>query len=156
LYLFLTQVGLVNSLYGLIASYLSFSIPLGIWFLRGFFLSLSKEVEEAALLDGCNYFQTLVKIILPITLPGIVAIAIVIFMLCWNELLFAITLINSQDLKTLPAALSGFIIVGGGHERLDWGLMTASSAIASIPPMILFIFIRKYLVIGLTSGAVKE
>lgn len=156
LYLFLAQLGLVNTLSGLIVTYLSFALPFCIWYLRGFFLGIPKTIEEAALVDGCNYFQTLVRIVLPVTLPGIVAIATIVFMLCWNELLFAITFINSESIKTIPAALAGFIIVGAvGGERLDWGLMAASSVVASIPPMIVFAFMRRYLVAGLTQGAVK-
>jgi multiple sugar transport system permease protein len=155
LYLFLAQIRLVNTLLGLIMTYLSFAVPFCIWYLRGFFLGIPIDVEEAALLDGCDHYQALLKIVLPVTLPGIVAVGTIVFMLCWNELLFAITLINSEAIKTIPGALAGFIIVGGGHERLDWGLMAASSVVASVPPMILFVFIRRYLVAGLSPGAVK-
>jgi multiple sugar transport system permease protein len=153
LYLFYVQTRLLNTYIGLLIGFTSFSIPFGIWMMKGFVDSVPIGIEEAAMIDGCNRFQVVFKIVVPLIMPGLVAIAIYSFLQAWNNLLFPLTLINDIKMKTLPP---GILLTFGGEFKHDWGGMMAASAITSIPVVIGFIFLQRYLVEGLTMGATKE
>lgn len=151
LYRLLAPLGLVDSLTGLIAVYTAFNLPFAAFLMNSFFDGVPVELEQAAMIDGCTRLQALRRIILPLTLPGIGATLGFVFTAAWSELLFALMLINSDGQKTFAVGLITFI----GKSGVDWGQMMAAAVLALIPPAIFFSFIQRYLVRGLTAGAVK-
>jgi ABC-type glycerol-3-phosphate transport system permease component len=151
LILILQRLGLTNSLPGLIVAYMLLGLPVSVWMLKGYMDDIPPELDQAALIDGANYFQVLGLIIVPLMAPAIVAVGAFAFMLCWGEYLFALSLITSTDTKTLPLALQAAV----GQFQINWGMLTAGGVIISLPPAILFIFFQRWLVGGLTSGGVK-
>ncbi len=152
LYLLLTRIGLVDSRAGLALVYVAMCIPFGTIMLRGFFENVPDALEEAAMLDGCSRLGALFRVIVPVMAPGIVATYIFNFVNCWNELFLSVTLINSEEKKTIPTALNGFI----SSFNIEWGPMSAAAVLAVVPTMALFAFASRYIVQGLTAGAVKQ
>jgi multiple sugar transport system permease protein len=146
----LTGVPVKGTYTGIILIYSAFFIPFSIWILRGFFASIPKELEEAALIDGCNPFQVFRHVALPLALPGIIATGIYVFLTAWDELMFAWVLTNA-DTMTIPVGIRLF--VGNYQNRFD--LMMAAATVATLPVVILFFSLQKYIVKGLTAGAVK-
>ena len=145
------QLGLTDNLYGLIVIYTAFNIAFATFLMQSFFDGVPKDLEEAAMIDGCTRVSALRRIILPLTLPGMGATVAFVFTAAWSELLFALMLINSEDQKTFSVGLLTFI----GKFAVDWGQMMAASVMALIPVCIFFAFLQRYLVTGLTAGAVK-
>ncbi len=145
------QLGLTDNLYGLIIIYTAFNIAFATFLMQSFFDGVPKDLEEAAMIDGCSRFQALRRIILPLTLPGMGATVAFVFTAAWSELLFALMLINSEGQKTFSVGLLTFI----GKFAVDWGQMMAASVLALIPVCLFFAFLQRYLVTGLTAGAVK-
>ncbi len=146
------KLHLNNTLQSLIILYTVFNTPFCLVTLRGFFERIPASLEEAAWVDGCNKMQALIKVVIPVLFPGIVATFVFAFTGAWNELLAGIMFINSNSLKTIPVAINAFI----GKYSIDWGQMSAACMIALIPTMIFFAIVQKYIVQGLTQGAVKE
>lgn len=142
---------LLDSYIALIVLNAGFNLAFSVWLLAGFFSSIPAEIEEAALIDGCTRIQALRKITIPIALPGVVTAIIFTFVAAWNEFTIALTIISSVDKKPLPVGLTQFI----GQYDIAWEYLFASTIIAIIPVVILFISIEKYLVGGLTAGSVK-
>lgn len=151
LIIILQRLSLTNSLQGLIVVYLLIGLPISVWMLKGYMDDIPPDLDEAALIDGANYFQVLYYVLLPLMAPATVAVGAFAFMLCWGEYLFALSLITSTETKTLPLALQAAI----GQYTIDWGMLTAGGVIISLPPAILFMFFQRWLVGGLTSGGVK-
>ena len=151
LYLMMVQLKLVDNKFGLILIYIAVCIPFSTVMLRGFFANVPDALEEAAMIDGCSRIGALFRVIVPVMKPGIVAAFIFNFVNCWNELFLSVTLMNSDSNKTIPTALNGFI----SSYNIDWGSMSAAAVLTIIPTMILFAFASKYIVQGLTAGAVK-
>lgn len=149
-YLLWTALGLYDTHISLILSHTTFTLPIVIWLMKGFFDDIPKEVEEAALLDGCSWFSVFKRITLPLVTPGLVTSMILSLLFSWNEFFIAmvITRINA---KTLPAAMTGFITTRG----ILWGEMAAVGVVIMFPILILIMFIQKYLVRGLTFGALR-
>ena len=145
------QLGLTDNLYGLIVIYTAFNIAFASFLMQSFFDGVPKDLEEAAMIDGCTRVMALRRIILPLTLPGMGATVAFVFTAAWSELLFALMLINSEDQKTFSVGLLTFI----GKFAVDWGQMMAASVMALISVCIFFAFLQRYLVTGLTAGAVK-
>jgi multiple sugar transport system permease protein len=152
LYILMTRMYLVDNRWGLVLVYVAVSIPLSTVMLRGFFENVPDSLEEAAMVDGCTRLSALFRVIVPVMTPGIVASYIFNFVNCWNELFLSVTLMNSDDHRTIPAALNGFI----SSYNIDWGSMSAAAVLSIVPTMILFAFASRYIVEGLTSGAVKD
>ena len=152
LYILMTRMYLVDSRWGLVLVYVAVSIPLCTVMLRGFFENVPASLEEAAMVDGCSRLSALFRILVPVMTPGIAASYIFNFVNCWNELFLSVTLLNSDSNKTVPAALNGFI----SSFNIDWGSMSAAAVLSIVPTMILFAFASRYIVQGLTAGAVKE
>ncbi|MGV8048851.1 MAG: carbohydrate ABC transporter permease [Anaerolineaceae bacterium] len=150
-FLLMKNLGLRNSLGGLILIYSATSIPSGIFLLRGFFEQLPKELEEAALLEGANYFTTFTKIMLPLSAPGLATVSIFSFMGFWDEFIMALTFIDEPARRTLPIAIALF----QGQHGTQWGLVFAASLIALIPVIIVFFSLQKYFAGGITAGAIK-
>jgi multiple sugar transport system permease protein len=144
------SLNLVNTLYGLILSYFAFSIPFIFWMLISYFEGVPKEVEEAAFIDGANRFKTFTKIVLPLVSPGIMASAILAFVICWNEFIFALILTTGET-STIPVALAALQTSAG----VKIGNVTAGTVIATFPILIFGFLIQKYLVKGLSFGAIK-
>jgi multiple sugar transport system permease protein len=151
LYLMMVQLKLVDNKFGLILIYIAVCIPFSTVMLRGFFANVPDALEEAAMIDGCSRIGALFRVIVPVMKPGIVAAFIFNFVNCWNELFLSVTLMNRDSNKTIPTALNGFI----SSYNIDWGSMSAAAVLTIIPTMILFAFASKYIVQGLTAGAVK-
>lgn len=151
MYVLFGRVGLLDSLIGLVVAGTAFSIPLAVWMLKGFFDSIPSALEEAAMVDGCTQFAAFLRVILPLATPGIVAVAIFAFMTSWGELFFAQTLINSERRWTLAVGLSSF----HGEFSLDWSGMLAAATLFAVPPVLLFLGLQRFLISGLTGGAVK-
>ncbi len=144
-------MGLNNSLAGLIAIYPTFTIPYATWMLTSYFRSIPKSIEEAAEIDGSGRLKTMFSIVFPLAAPGIAATAIFSFTLCWNEYTYALVTITKSVAKTLTLALSDMVVA----DVYAWGPLMAGSIIATLPVMIMYISMSKYLVNGLTLGAVK-
>ena len=151
LYLMMTELKLVDNRLGLILVYVGVCIPFCTVMLRGFFANIPDALEEAAMIDGLSRFGALFRVLLPVMKPGIIAAFIFNFVNCWNELFLSVTLMNSDDNKTIPTALNGFI----SSFNIDWGSMSAAAVLTIVPTMVLFAFASRHIVQGLTSGAVK-
>ncbi|MCP4403086.1 MAG: carbohydrate ABC transporter permease [bacterium] len=145
-------LGLINTHLGLILCYISFTIPFCSWMMLGYFQSIPKELDAAARIDGCGRFRIFWQIVLPLTLPGLVATAMYAFLVGWNEYMFALILTTSEPMKTLAVGIGQLI----GQYRIAWNDLMAVSLVASIPLTIIFLFLQKYLISGLTAGAVKQ
>ena len=152
LYLMYVKAHLLNTYSGLMIAFTSFAIPFGIWMVKGFVDSVPVEIEEAAMVDGCSRLQAMYKVVLPLIIPGIVATGVFAFLDAWNNLLFPLILVNDISMKTLPP---GMILAFGGEFKHDWGGMMAASTIVSLPVVAVFVLLQRYLVEGLTGGAVK-
>jgi multiple sugar transport system permease protein len=150
-YKIVADFGLLNSLTSLIIVYTAFNIPFATFLMQSFFDGIPKDLEEAAMIDGCTRFQALRQVIFPLTLPGLGATLGFVFTAAWSELLFALMLISKNDTMTFPVGLLTFV----SKFSVDWGQMMAAGVLALIPSCLFFIFIQRYLVQGLTSGAVK-
>jgi multiple sugar transport system permease protein len=144
-------LGILNSHKALYLAYTSFVLPFSIWMLTNYFKAIPSEMEEAAMVDGCSKLMALIKVTIPLSAPGIVATTINAFTLAWNEFLFAQTFIDSPALRTLPIGLRSFM----GQYDTQWNLLMAGAVISTLPVIILFIFLQKYLISGLTAGGVK-
>jgi multiple sugar transport system permease protein len=151
LYLMMVQLKLVDNKIGLILIYIAVCIPFCTIMLRGFFANVPDALEEAAMIDGLSRFGALFRVIVPVMKPGIVAAFIFNFVNCWNELFLSVTLMNRDENKTIPTALNGFI----SSFNIDWGSMSAAAVLTIVPTMVLFAFASRYIVQGLTAGAVK-
>ncbi len=152
LYLLYLKSHLLNTWIGLVLAFTSFALPFGVWMIKGFIDTVPMEMEEAAMIDGCSRMGALFKVVLPMATPGIVATGIFAFLDAWNNLLFPLTLVNELEMKTLPP---GMILSFMGQFRADWGGMMATSFLTTLPIVVLFVLVQRYLVAGLTAGAVK-
>lgn len=151
LYVMLSRLGLLNTLYCLMLSYLAFTTPFAIWVLKGYFTTIPSEMEDAALVDGCTRLQALYKVILPLAAPGIVACGIFAFTLSWNEFLLSFLFNNTEKLWTLPVGLAGLVY----GDVFLWGEIMIGAFLMSLPVLILYIAAQRFVVTGLTAGAVK-
>jgi ABC-type glycerol-3-phosphate transport system permease component len=151
LFQLLQRTGLYDTHLGLILVHTAFLLPFVIWLLYGFFLAIPRDVEDAALIDGCSRMQSLWRVILPLALPGLGATALFAFLGSWNEFFFALLLTSSDSTKTIPVGIGLFV-----GEYLDvWNQMSAAAVLFSIPPLILFMLTRKTFIKGLVAGAGK-
>jgi multiple sugar transport system permease protein len=148
-----TDIGLYDTLIGLIIPYLTFALPLTIYVLTSFFREIPKDLEEAALVDGATRFQAFYKVVVPLAAPGMATAAILAFIAAWNEFLFAITLTSSQDARTVPASIAFF--TGSVEHEVPLGTISAASVVISIPLIVMVLLFQKRIVAGLTAGAVK-
>ena len=151
IYLLFAKVNLLNSYFALIIVNVLFATPFAVWMLKAFFKLIPNEIEEAAYIDGASRYIVIYKIIIPLAAPGIASVAIFCFIISWTEYLFASILVSGDNLKTLPVGLAGIV----GQYQIDWGFLLSGAVLASLPVIILFIFIGKYFVSGLTEGAIK-
>lgn len=150
-FLMLKALHLLDTLPGVIVTYLPFTTPIAVWFLSNFFQEIPRDLEEAALIDGCSRFQAFYRVALPLILPGLAAVAIYSFLFAWGELMFALSYLPSLDNQTVPIILSLFV----GQYQTRWGPLFAGSVAATIPALAIFMLLQSYFVRGLTAGAVK-
>lgn len=151
LYLLLRELRLINTYPGLILPYLTFAMPLTVWLLVGFFRQLPAELEEAAIVDGAGRLRAFWEIILPLALPGLATTAIVTFVYCWNEFLFALSFTLGPERQTVPVAIALF----RGQYQVPWGQILAGAVVATAPVAALVLLFQRRIVQGLTAGAVK-
>lgn len=152
LFLVFRDLGLFNTLTGLVIAYIAFTLPFTTWMLRGFYENLPAQLEEAAMVDGSTRIGAVISVILPLSAPAIATTFIFGWILAWNEFLFALVLINDPTKKTLPPGIGSWI----GQNTVNWGLIMAGSTAVSLPLLLLFVFLQRYLVEGLAEGAVKS
>lgn len=154
-YFLIQDLGLLNTYSGLIFAYVGFSIPFAVLLLRGYFQSsCPPELEEAAMVDGCSHFGAFIRVILPISLPGIAAVAAFTFLNAWNDFLWASLLLSSGDMKTIQIGIGEFATDTGGSRYQN--AFMAACVVSTIPALVLFFFVQRWLIGGLTSGAVKS
>ena len=151
LYAQIKALGMANSLWGLIATYPSFTVPFVTWLLMGYFESIPEELEEAALIDGSTRFGAFYRIILPLAAPGVLAAALYAFTQAWNEFLYALVFITDARLRTLPVGLASFIT----GDVYGWGYLMSGAVLTTVPVIVAYIYLQKYMVEGLTAGSVK-
>ena len=151
LFVLMRMLGLIDTFIGVIIGHSTFSIPFSIWMLVSYFNAIPKDLDEAATIDGASRLQTIRLVVLPLVTPGIVTTAIYVFITSWNEYLFALML-SGETVRPVTVALQLFI----GEFTVQWGILTAGGTIIALPVTILFLFVQKRLVGGLTAGAVKS
>jgi len=149
-FLIFRRLGLVDTRISIIVMHVALNLPLSVWVLKGFFKEVPSELEEAAFVDGSGRWGAFLRVILPLTAPGIGATAILCFILSWNELMFALTLSSTQS-KTAPVALYNFI----AYLEIHWGPLMAAATLVLLPVLVFFIIVQQQLVKGLTFGALK-
>ena len=153
LYRVLRTLGLLNTYWAMIVPGVAFLIPTGIWLLRSYLEKIPKELEEAAYVDGASRLYTLRRVVLPLAVPGLIVVGVSIFIAAYaQQFLFAITFNQERDYQPLPAGLFEFI----GYQTTTWNEMMAAALVGVLPVMVIFLFLQKYLVAGLTAGAIKE
>lgn len=150
--LFITMrvLGILDTHLALILAHSTFSIPFATWMMTSYFDAIPKSLDEAALVDGCTPIGALVRVVLPLALPGVIATGIYIFITSWNEYLYA-SILAGQQVRTLTVAVQTLI----GEYEIAWGLLTAGGVVGALPVTVLFLFIQKRLIAGMTQGAVK-
>ena len=151
LYAQIRNLGLADSLAGLIAAYPSFTVPFVTWLLMGYFESIPVELEEAAMIDGATRFGAFRRVILPLAAPGVLAAGLYAFTQAWNEFLYALVFITDVKLRTLPVGLSSFIT----GDVYGWGYLMAGAVLTTLPVIAAYTYLQKYMVEGLTAGSVK-
>lgn len=151
IYLTLNSLGLINTIPGLVICHTILTFPFAVWMLKSFFETLPREIDEAAWVDGSSYLGTFVKIVLPLSLPGIFSVGIFVFVLSWNEFLFASIVMTSAQMKTIPVGISEFIT----SFDVRWGEIMALGTLATVPVVVLFSMVQRFFLRGVLSGAVK-
>ena len=150
-YVMMRFLGLINTHIGLVLAYTAFCLPFGLWMLRTFFQSIPLDIEQAAMVDGANRLQTVLYVVLPLALPGVIATSIFTFILTWNDYIFARILISADELKTLPVGIADLY----NASVVDWGMIMAAGLLVLTPVLGVFFVIQKYMVAGLGAGALK-
>ncbi|HEV8635682.1 MAG TPA: carbohydrate ABC transporter permease [Chloroflexota bacterium] len=151
LFAMMVWLNLNNSLFGLALSYLTFTVPFCTWMLLGYFRTVPLELEEAALVDGATKWLVLWRIIVPLSAPAMVVVAVFSFTLSWNEFLYALVLVQDKEYLTAPVGLNSFMV----GDQTFWGAMMAASTVMSIPPLLLYLIGQRWVIAGWTMGSVK-
>lgn len=147
----MSTIGLLNTRTGLILLYAAYQLPIVIWMLYGYFLSLPIEIEHAARIDGCSPLRTLRKVVLPLSWPGLIAAALFVLVFAWNDFVVAVTMTSSESARTLPVAIYFYL----GFYGREWGPLLAASIVSIVPIIAVFVFLQRYFMSGLTGGGVK-
>ena len=145
------SLALLNTYPGLMVAYLTFDLPVAIWLMRGFYVGIPRELEDAAQIDGANAFQAFRQVTLPLAIPGIMATAAYCFFMAWQDFMFALVFMTDNDKRTLPLGVLSYI----GEHQTDWGKLMAASVLLMIPVFVIFALVQRQFVSGLTRGAVK-
>lgn len=150
LFVIFSRLKIMDTYLALVLAYSTFTIPFSTWMMTSFFNAIPFELDESAMIDGCSRFGALRRVVFPVAMPGIAATGIYIFITAWNEFVFA-SVLTSRSVRTIPIALQNMV----GEYQIAWGLLTAGGVISAIPVIVLFFFIQKQLIAGMTAGAVK-
>ncbi len=153
LYKLMSKLGLINTYYALIFPYISYGLPLALWILLSYFSQIPTEIDKAALVDGAGRFQIFRRIVVPLALPGFLSAVLLLFMFSFNEFLFALMLTTDFRARTVPV---GIALFEGLHGEIPWGYIMAASVVSCIPVILMAILAQRYIIQGLTGGAVKE
>jgi ABC-type glycerol-3-phosphate transport system permease component len=145
------SLGLLNTYPGLMMAYLTFDLPVAIWLMRGFYVGIPRELEDAAQIDGASAFQAFRQVTLPLAIPGIMATAAYCFFMAWQDFMFALVFMTDNDKRTLPLGVLSYI----GEHQTDWGKLMAASVLLMVPVFVIFALVQRQFVVGLTRGAVK-
>jgi multiple sugar transport system permease protein/raffinose/stachyose/melibiose transport system permease protein len=151
MYRIMASLNMLDTYPALIIAYLTFTVPVGVWFLRGFFAAIPHELEEAAQIDGASRLQAFLFVALPVSLPGISATGAYVFFVTWQEFMFALAFTTSKAMRTLPVGILDFI----GQYQTDWGTLMAASVLVFLPVFLLFFLMERQFIAGLTRGAIK-
>jgi ABC-type glycerol-3-phosphate transport system permease component len=151
LFIIFHALGLINTYYAVILVYTLLNLPFATWMFEGFFDAIPRELEEAAFVDGSSRFRALTRIVLPLSGPGTAAVTIFTFLLCYNEYLIASIFLRDPNTMTIPVGIQSFM----QQYSTDWGSLMAAASLASIPTIIFFLFVQKYMIQGVVAGAVK-
>jgi ABC-type glycerol-3-phosphate transport system permease component len=151
IYMIINSLGLIDTLAGVVIAHIILTFPFALWMLRSFFVAIPREIDEAAWVDGASYLVTFAAIILPLALPGVFSVGVFVFVLSWNEYLFASVLITSGSLKTIPVGVSEFIT----SFDVRWGEIMAMGTLATIPVVALFLSVQRFFLRGVIAGAIK-
>jgi multiple sugar transport system permease protein len=152
LYIIFLKSHLLNTNQGLVLAFASSAVPVGVWFMKGFMDSVPRELDEAARIDGCTEIRLLRDVLLPLMLPGIIAVGVFAFLDAWNNLFFPLVLVTRPNGRTLPV---GLLYAVDSRYRADWGGLMAASILASLPPILGFVVVQRWLISGLVAGALK-
>jgi multiple sugar transport system permease protein len=152
LYLLMVKLGIVNTLASLVVAYTSFALPYALWLLRSFMMGIPEDLESAALVDGASRLEAFVDVVLPQTLPGIISTALFTFILAWNEYLYALVLVNTDEARPLTTGVMNMLI---SAFNIEWSLLMAASVMMSLPLIVVFTFLQSYLTRGFGAGSVK-
>jgi multiple sugar transport system permease protein len=147
----IVALGLYNTYWALILTYLVFTLPYAIIMMTGYFNTLPRELDEAVMIDGGSSFTILWRVLVPISLPGIVSVGVYTFMLAWNEFLFALTLTKTNDMRTVPIGIQLLM----GQHSFEWNQMMAMSVLGSLPVLLLFLLFQRYFIAGMAAGSIK-
>ena len=150
-YLVLRRIGGLNQLWGLILMYMTFTLPYSVWILKNYFQTIPRDLEDAARVDRCNWFQAMFRVILPVALPGIIAVGIYSFMASWGEFFFAMILTQTPDARTMPVLVAQL----SSELGTEYGFLTSSAVLAVIPPLVLALIFQRMIISGIGAGAVK-
>jgi ABC-type glycerol-3-phosphate transport system permease component len=151
LYLGLRALGLINTFPGLVLPYLTFAMPLAVWLLTGYFRQLPRDLEAAAMIDGAGRLRTLWEIVLPLAAPGLATTAILTFIYCWNEFLFALSFTTGPERQTVPVAVALF----RGQHQIPWGQILSATIVSTLPVVLLVLLFQGRIVRGLTAGSIR-
>ncbi|OSQ36032.1 hypothetical protein TMES_19540 [Thalassospira mesophila] len=152
LYIYVVKLGLADTLFSLIVANTAFTLPLALWFMRSYFNAIPVSLEESAMIDGCTRLQAMMKITVPLALPGIVSVGVFSFNHAWNEFLFALVFTSSETKKTLPLGLATWI---GQDNIYSWGMLLAGAVLVTIPVVLFYLLVQRKLVVGLSEGGTK-
>ncbi len=147
----MSDLGLLDTYAALILAYSSFALPFSVWMLIGFFRSIPRDIDEAAMIDGASYLQAFVRVILPLARPGLVAVALFTFLIAWNSYVWALVLTTDSSMYVLSVGIANMV----GEYRVQWNELMAAAVIAALPVMVLYSLLERHLVDAITSGAVK-
>jgi len=147
----MSELGLINSYFALILAYSSFALPFSVWMLIGFFRSIPREIDEAAIMDGATRLVVFWRVILPLARPGLVAVALFTFLISWNAYVWALVLTTDPSMFVLSVGIANMV----GEYRVQWNELMAAAVIAALPVIVLFAFLERHLVSAITAGAVK-
>ena len=147
----MSDLGLLNTYAALVLAYSSFALPFSVWMLIGFFRSIPRDIDEAAMIDGASYLQTFCRVILPLARPGLVAVALFTFLIAWNSYVWALVLTTDSSMYVLSVGIANMV----GEYRVQWNELMAAAVIAALPVMLLYSLLERHLVNAITAGAVK-
>lgn len=151
LYVMMNNFKMLDTFQGIISVYVAMNIPFSVWILKSFYDSIPRELDDAAKIDGCNTWAIFLKIIVPLTIPGLIATSVITFFTCWNEFIISMILTSSTNIQPMSIGLYSFMT----EQGVKWGPITAATSIAIIIPGVIFVFLQKYFISGITEGGIK-